>query len=114
MDKFTVRGADGSVDMAASTEAYVKSLSEWVAEHDVSNTAIEAALDNVFDKNPGRVPTQFLASLAARDLVTKPEAFASMKQRVHSYIKTAVLSGEKYTLLRGFGGGVARVSKSSD
>ena len=112
MDKFTVRGVDGSVDVSASAEAYYQSLTEWVSKNEVSNEAVESALDNIFEKTPGRITTQFLAALAARDLCKSADSFPSLRKRVHAYLKHAVTTGEKYTLLRGAGGGVTKVSRS--
>ena len=114
MDKFTVRKQDGSVDVAASTEAYATALSKWVNTHEVSNEEIDKQLSLVFDDYPGNVPTNFLVCLAARNLSVNSEAFPALKKRVHSFLKMELASSTKYALLRGVGGGVTRISKSSD
>ena len=49
MDKYTVRGNDGSVDVAASVNVYAVTLSKWVDENEIPVADIEAAVDSVYN-----------------------------------------------------------------
>ena len=46
MDKYMVRSTDGSVDVAASANAYATALTKWAAENEVPAADIEAAVES--------------------------------------------------------------------
>jgi len=108
MDKFTVRGTDGSVDIAASANAYAKALTEWTAENEIPAEEIEAAVNAVLDQHAGkRIPMPALLSLAAQELGATPETFAVLSDRVHAYV-TGQSKAELLFVVKGKGGGVTR------
>jgi hypothetical protein len=111
MDKFTKRGSDGSVDVAASANAYAKALTEWAAQNEIPTETIEAAVEAVFDANPGRVGMPALTSMAATSISSDPGAFNTLRLRVHAYV-TGQSAGNtgRLDIAKGKGGGVLRLS----
>jgi hypothetical protein len=108
MDKFTKRGTDGSVDIAASANAYAKALTEWAAENEIPADQIESAVNAVLDAHPGqRIPMPALLSLAAQELGATPETFKVLSDRVHAYV-TGQKDANLLFVTKGKGGGVSR------
>lgn len=108
MDKFTVRGTDGAVDIEASAEAYAKGLTEWCAKNEIPAEQIEEAANTVLDAHAGkRIPMPAFLSLAVQELGATPETFAVLSERVHAYV-TGQAKAEKLFVVKGKGGGVTR------
>lgn len=115
MDKYTVLGADGTADVAASANAYAKALTEWKAQNEVPSETIETAVEAVFDRNPGRIPMPVLLSFATQELGATPETFRSLHDRVHAYVvgQSANNTG-RIDIGRGKGGGVERLARPGE
>lgn len=112
MDKYTVRGSDGSVDVAASALAYGNALSAWVAENEVDSETIESAIEAVFDRFPGqRLPMPSLLSYAVAELATTPDQHKTLTARCHAYVtgQCAKNTG-RIDIGKGKGGGVLRLA----
>jgi hypothetical protein len=109
MDKFTRRGTDGSVDVAASANAYAKALTEWAALNEIPSADIEAAVEAVFDSHEGRLPMPALLSFAVQELSSEPNQFKTLTDRVHAYVKGQAEVG-RLNIGKGKGGGVARLA----
>jgi len=108
MDKFTKRGTDGSVDVAASANAYAKALTEWAAENEIPAEEIADAVNAVLDLHAGkRIPMPALLSLAAQEMGATPETFAVLSDRIHAYV-TGQAKAELLFVTKGKGGGVGR------
>lgn len=115
MDKFTTRGADGSVDVAASANAYAKALTEWAAQNETPSETIEAAVEAVFDKFDGRIAMPALVGLALQELKATPEQHKALSTRVRAYIKgqNAENTG-RLDIMKGVGGGVLRLARPGE
>jgi len=112
MDKFTKRGTDGSVDVAASASAYAKALTEWVAQNEIPSDTIETAVEAVFDRfNGQRLPMPALIGLALQELQATPDQHKTLTNRVHAYVsgQSAKNTG-RLDISKGVGGGVLRLS----
>lgn len=112
MDKFTKRGTDGSVDVAASASAYAKALTEWVAQNEIPSDTIETAVEAVFDRfNGQRLPMPALIGLALQELQATPDQHKTLTNRVHAYVtgQCAKNTG-RLDISKGVGGGVLRLS----
>jgi hypothetical protein len=109
MDKFTVRGVDGSVDVDSSVAAYTQALTEWVSRNEVSVAKIEQAVHAVFDSNSSAIPTTMLVHTVALSLTSDPAMFASVSKQVHSYVKSQTALGTHFTVVRGHNGGIVRL-----
>lgn len=112
MDKFTVRGSSGSVDVVASANAYAKALTEWVAQNELSSETIETAVEAVFDRFPGqRLPMPALLSLSVAELGASPDQHKTLTARVHAYVtgQSADNTG-RIDIGKGKGGGVSRLA----
>jgi hypothetical protein len=108
MDKFTKRGTDGSIDIAASANAYAKALTEWAAENEIPSEEIAAAVNTVLDLHAGKnIPMPALLSLAAQEMGATPETFKVLSDRVHAYV-TGQSKAELLFVTKGKGGGVSR------
>lgn len=108
MDKFTKRGTDGSVDIAASASQYAKALTEWCAENEIPADRIAGAVNTVLDQNPGRnIPMPALLSFAAQVLGATPETHKVLSDRVHAYV-TGQSEAKLLFVTKGKGGGVSR------
>lgn len=108
MDKFTKRGTDGSVDVAASANAYAKALTEWCAENEIPAERIAGAVNTVLGQHPGKnIPMPALLSMAAQELGSTPETFKVLSDRVHAYV-TGQAEAELLFVTKGKGGGVSR------
>jgi hypothetical protein len=109
MDKFTVHGVDGSVDVNASVAAYTKALTDWVSRNEVPATDIERAMHAVFDNSASAIPTTMLVYTVSTAISKDPALFPAISKQVHSYIKAQTSLGTQFTVVRGHGGGVVRV-----
>lgn len=115
MDKYTVRGADGSVDVAASANAYAKALTEWSAQNESDSEQIENAVEAVFNRFDGRIKMPALVNFALQELNATPAQHAALETRVRAYIKgqNADNTG-RLDILKGIGGGVLRLAKPGE
>lgn len=110
MDKFTQRGTDGSVDIAASAGAYAKALTEWCAKNEIPADQIVSAVNTVLDQNAGKnVPMPALLSAACQELGASAETFRVLSDRVHAYVSGQEKAGLLF-VTRGKGGGVSRTA----
>lgn len=110
MDKFTKRGTDGSVDVAASANAYAKALTEWCAENEIPADQIANAVNTVLDRHPGQnYPMPALLSDASQLLGATPQTFKVLSDRVHAYI-TGQATAKALFVIKGKGGGVSRTA----
>lgn len=112
MDKFTVRGTDGSVDMAASANAYTKALSEWCTSNETASETIETAVEAVFDRFDGRITVPALLGLALSELGATPAQHKSLENRVRAYVKGQCAGNTgRLDMVKGVGGGVQRLAR---
>lgn len=110
MDKFTQRGSDGAVDIAASANAYAKALTEWVAENEIPADQIAEAVNTVLDRQPGQnYPMPALLSDTAQLLGATPQTFRVLSDRVHAYV-TGQKEANLLFVIKGKGGGVSRTA----
>jgi hypothetical protein len=110
MDKYTKRGTDGSVDVAASASQYAKALTEWAAQNEIPADRITAAVNSVLDQHPGRaIPMPALLSLSVQELGMNPENFKVLSDRVHAYVKGQA-EAQLLFVTKGKGGGVSRTA----
>ncbi len=112
MDKFTMRGADGSVDVAASANAYAKALTEWATQNETPSETIETAVESVFDSFDGRIAMPALIGLALQELGATPEQHKALTNRVRAYVRgqSADNTG-RLDIQKGVNGGVARLAR---
>lgn len=108
MDKHLVRDSSGSVDVAASANAYAEALTKWCAENEIASETIENAVEAVFDRHPGRLPMPALLSAAVNELGSTPAQFKTLTDRVHSYVSGQTKLG-RLEVGKGKGGGVSRI-----
>ncbi len=110
MDKFTQRGTDGAVDIAASANAYAKALTEWVAQNEIPADQIQGAVDTVLGRHAGKnIPMPALLSLACQELGADAESFKVLSDRVHAYVTGQTKAGLLF-VTKGKGGGVSRTA----
>ena len=107
MDKFTQRGTDGSVDVAASANAYANALTKWCAENEIPSEQIADAVNSVLDSHKGRVQMPALLSLASQRMGATPETFKVLSERVHAYVTGQTKAGLLF-VIKGKNGGVSR------
>lgn len=108
MDKYMVRGTDGSVDVAASANAYALALTKWVAENEVPATDIETAVEAVFDQHK-KLPMPALLSAAVNELGSTPAQFKALTERCGAYVRGQAALG-RLEIAKGKGGGVSRLA----
>ena len=113
MDKFTVRNSDGSVDVAASANAYAVALAKWVSENEIASEMIEAAVEATFDRHPGRLPMPALLSGAVNELGAAPAQFKALTERCHAYVRGQAEVG-RLEIGKGKGGGVSRLARPGE
>lgn len=116
MDKYTVFGADGSADVAASAASYGAALTAWKSKNEVPTEVIEKAVEAVFDANPNeRLQMPALTHAALTELKATPAQHAALSARVVAYVqgqcglKEARNTG-RLDIQKGFGGGVLRLA----
>lgn len=109
MDKYTQRGTDGSIDVAASANAYAKALTEWAVENEIPSEQITEAVNAVLDLHPGRIPMPALLNFAVQQLGATPESFKVLSDRVHAYVTGQTKAGLLF-VIKGKNGGVSRVA----
>jgi hypothetical protein len=115
MDKYTVRGTDGAVDVAASANAYAVALTKWAAENEVASETIESAVESVFDCYSGRLPMPALLSMAVNELGGTPDQHRVLTDRVHAYVKGQCADNTgRIDIGKGKGGGVLRLARPGE
>lgn len=115
MDKYTVRGTDGSVDVAASANAYAKALSAWATQNETPTETIETAVEAVFDRFDGRIAMPALVGLALQELKATPDQHKALSTRVRAYIKGQCADNTgRLDVMKGVGGGVARLARPGE
>jgi hypothetical protein len=108
MDKFTKRGTDGSVDLAATANAHAVALNEWCAQNEIPAERIAGAVNTVLDRYTGkRIPMPALLSMASQEMGSTPETFKVLSDRVHAYV-TGQQEAKLLFVTKGVGGGVSR------
>ena len=108
MDKYTVRGTDGSVDVAASANAYALALTSWVSTNETPSADIEAAVEAVFDQHTGKLPMPALLNAAVNELGATPAQFKALTERCGAYVRGQATLG-RLEITKGKGGGVSRL-----
>lgn len=113
MDKFTQRGADGSVDVAASANAYAKALTEWSAQNEIPSDTIETAVEAVFDRyNDQRLHMPVLVGFTLQELQATPDQHKALDKRVRAYLKGQCAENTgRLDIMKGVGGGVLRLAR---
>lgn len=112
MDKYTVRGSNGSVDVTASAAAYAAALTEWVKSNEIPTDRISNAVSAVLDSFPGqRLPMPQLLSLACQKLGSTPDQFSAVSEHVRAYVRGQAEAGS-LVIVKGKGGGVGRPAES--
>lgn len=116
MDKFTVRGTDGSVDVAASADAYAAALTDWVTKNEIPTETIELAVEAAFDAFPGqRLPMPSLLHEAVSRLGSSPASHKTLTDRVHAYVKGQCDENRgRLDIQKGKGGGVQRLARPGE
>lgn len=110
MDQFTKRGTDGSVDVAASANAYAAALTKWCAENEIPADQIAGAVNTVLDRHPGQnIPMDCLRSEASQLLGSTPQTFKALSDRVHAYVRGQA-DAKLLFVTKGKGGGVSRTA----
>lgn len=110
MDKYTARSADGSVDVAASANAYAKALTEWAVQNEIPSEDIEESVNAVLALTPTtRVPMPALLSAVANSLGANAATHKTISARVHAYI-SAQVEAKRLFVVKGKGGGVTNVA----
>lgn len=109
MDKFTQRGTDGAVDVAASANAYAKALTEWVAQNEIPADQIAGAVNAVLGRHSKNIPMPALLSLASQELGADADTFKVISERVHAYVTGQTEAGLLF-VTKGKGGGVSRTA----
>jgi len=107
MDKYTQLGTDGSIDVAASANAYAKALTNWKVENEIPAETISEAMNTILDGHPGRIPMPALLSLTVQQLGATPETFKVLSDRVHQYVQARAKAGELF-IVKGKNGGCTR------
>lgn len=111
MDKYVVRTASGEVDIIASVEAYETALNKWVEENEADLDRIEAAVETVFNKFPGRLVMGSVAHFALRELNAGPTEHGVLEGQILKYIRGQAKIG-RLDIGKGKGnGGVLRLAK---
>jgi hypothetical protein len=117
MDKHTVFGSDGSVNVEASTLSYVKALNEWKVKNELPTEDVEAAVEAVFDRFPGyRLSMPALLHEAVSLLKGEPSQHKTLTARVQSYIASQCGIGDarntgRIDITKGKAGGVLRLAR---
>jgi len=120
MDKYTVTGADGSVDVGASAVKYSKALEAWKTENELPADTIEAAVEAVFDRFPGqRLSMPALLHEAVSELNGTPAQHKALQARVQKYVAGQCGIGDarntgRLDIQKGVGGGVLRLALPGD
>lgn len=120
MDKFTVMGSDGTVDVTASAAKYSAALSAWKVENEIPTETIETAVEAVFDRFPGvRLSMPSLLHETVSELGGTPAQHKSLSARVQAYVTGQCGTGDarntgRLDIQKGVGGGVARLARPGD
>lgn len=112
MDKYTQRGNDGSVDVAASANAYASALTKWAAENEVPAADIEAAVESAFDQH-AKLPMPALLHIAVNELSQDPAQFKPLTERCGAYVRGQAALG-RLEITKGKGGGVSRICRPGE
>jgi hypothetical protein len=110
MDKYTVTGTDGSIDISASAAKYASVLTAWVTENEINPGEISSAINTVLGTSPnGRVAMPRLLNETVMKISSNPDNFSVMQKRVHAYITGQSKAGKLF-IVKGKGGGVTAIA----
>jgi hypothetical protein len=102
---------DGSIDVDASCQEFADSLTKFVAEHEVEQSALGDAVSAVFDKYKGEpVTLTALAAMALGVLNAAPTNYAQLESRVKQYVRDNAGEGGTLSISKGKNGGVRRLA----
>jgi hypothetical protein len=109
---YSIRAADGSIDLEATAEKFAADLLRFQAECETEAATIGAAIHAVFDQYPGaRLNMPAVTSMALQRLNVQPENFKILTEKVQGYIRDHAgdrASGALFGIGKGKGGGVCR------
>lgn len=113
--KYFVMSPDGTVDVAASANAFAKAVVEWKAMNEIPSSRIEAAVETVFDRFTGNIPMPALVSYVVHELSEEPAQHGALTDRVRAYLTAQYAKGTgRIEISRGKGGGVSRLARPDE
>ena len=84
-----VTGDDGRINQDASVEAFRSALVRRTAELETEEVQIAQAVNDLFDQYMGTsINVPAVCSMAAQKLNVQPENFATISERVASYVRS--------------------------
>lgn len=129
LSSFVVRGADGAVDIAATTDKFGIELTKFIAVNETEVAVIATAVNAVFDDYRGQTLTMpTLINYALTKLHANPTNMPALTDRIRGYIhdnadrpaqkakdKSILVPAEEprtrsFRISKGVGGGVSRWS----
>lgn len=116
MDKHTVFGSDGSVDVAASAASYSKALTDWKVKNEIPTETIELAVEAVFDRFDGtRLAMPALLHEVVSEMSDASLSYNAVVDRARAYITGqcgvgAARNTGRLDIQKGVGGGVLRLA----
>ena len=109
MDKFTVRDANGLVDVAASAVAYATALQAWVVENEADSQRLTDLVNKVFEQFAGKtLPVPAVVALVVHELGSSPADHKAMTARVHKHVQTMASTTGPLVITKGKNGGIRR------
>lgn len=120
MDKFSIVGSDGSVNVSASVSAYTKALTEWKLKNEMPTEEIESAVEAVFDRFNGyRLSMPALLHEAVAVLKGTPLQHKVLTDRVRAYVTAQCGVGDarntgRLDIQKGASGGCLRLAKPGE
>ena len=116
-----VTGDDGRINQDASVEAFRSALVRRTAELETEEVQIAQAVNDLFDQYMGTsINVPAVCSMAAQKLNVQPENFATISERVASYVRshsqetknedgtTTLHEDSMFVIAKGKGGGTYR------
>jgi hypothetical protein len=104
---FIVRSGNGAIDISASVDNFHTQLDEYVKTHRTSLKRVSAAVNAVFDAHKGSAfNMDALQSFALQKLNATPDNYQELATLVTEYVR----SDSNFSVQRGRGGGVRRLS----
>jgi hypothetical protein len=108
-----VNDSSGSIDQAASRAAFETALARHTAEVETQGTLIEEAVSALFDQyKDTAIGMPALGSMTAQRLGGNPDNFKVLSERTLNHVRANADGKGRalYTISKGKGGGVRRVS----
>jgi hypothetical protein len=96
MDKYSIVGEDGLVDVVASAANYSAAVISWKESNEIPSETIAMAMGAVFEKKGARMHVPQLIQYTVGEIGATSDNFKPLTARVKAFVKAQVSAGKLF------------------